>query len=171
MIMQGKPKEPRPGAARAPTRLWRNERGQLVFRADEQAEPVAGVRLARCFPWSFRDRYVSIRNAEGREICLLASLEDADAETRRAIEAELDAQEFLPKITAVHGVDDRFDVMAWTVQTDRGPIELQVKHSEDIRQLKDGRVLIKDHAGGVFEVPDPASLDPRSRRLLEDRLI
>ena len=56
----------------------------------------------------------------------------------------------VPQITAVHNVDDRFDVMAWEVQTDRGPIELQIKGSEDIRQFDEGRVVVKDEAGGGF---------------------
>jgi len=151
-------------------RLWRDERGRLVFRAAAEAEPVVGVQLARCFPWSLPDRYISIRDSNGGELCLLRSVEQAEPETRRIMEEELAAQEFVPRITAVHGVDDDFDVMAWRVQTDRGPIELQVKNVDDIRQLDERRVVIKDHAGGLFEVPDITLLDSRSRRLIEDHL-
>jgi carbon monoxide dehydrogenase subunit G len=101
---------------------------------------------------------------------LVRSLDDVEPQTRRVIEEELAAQEFIPRITAVTSVDDQFDVMAWQVETDRGPIELQIKGREDIRQLDDGRVVIKDHAGGMFEVADVSALDPRSRLLVEDQL-
>ncbi len=110
------------------------------------------------------------RDGEGRELELLPSLDAADPATRRVIEEELRAQEFLPRIIEILEVDDRFDVTSWTVRTDRGPADLQVQDSEDIRVLADGRVLMKDHAGGLFEIPDPAALDPRSRRLLEEHL-
>ena len=151
-------------------RLERDARGRLVFRAAEGASAVENVSVARCFPWSFREGYVSIRDADGRELCLVRSLDALAAETRRRIEEELGAQEFVPRITAVLEMDDRFDVMVWKVRTDRGPVDLQVEHAEDIRQLADGRVLIKDHSGGVYEVPDLRALDPRSRALLEDHL-
>lgn len=151
-------------------RLTRDAQGRLVFRPEEGAAPVEGVRVARCFPWSCRNAYLSVRDADGHEVCLLRSLDGVPKEARQQIEEELRAQEFLPRITAVTGMDDRFDVMVWSVITDRGPLELQVEHAEDVRQLADGRILIKDHTGGLFDIPDPAALDPRSRAILEDHL-
>lgn len=148
--------------------LRRNERGQLVFQAGPQSEPIIGVRVARCFPWSMPDRYISIRNDQGDELFLFQSLDQAEPQTRRLIEEELELLQFVPQITTVESVDDQFEVMSWKVQTDRGPVELQVKHAEDIRQLDEKRVLIRDHAGGLFEVRDITKLDPRSRRFIED---
>lgn len=150
--------------------LSRGASGRLVFRDGATGREVADARVARCFPWSLRGRYISIRDAEGQEICLARDLEEFPAETRAVVEEELAAQEFVPRITAIEDIDDEFDVMTWKVRTDRGLIELQVKDPDDVYRLDDGRVLIKDHAGGVFEVSDPSALDPRSRRLLEQRL-
>jgi hypothetical protein len=150
-------------------RLSRNERGQLVMQRDG-CEPLVGVRLARCFPWSRREGYLSIRDAEGNEVLLLETLLHLPAALRELIDAELAAQEFQPRITAVYKVEEQFGITTWTVQTDRGPVELQVKHAEDIRQLEGGRVLLRDHAGGLFEIPDLATLDPHSRKLVEARL-
>jgi hypothetical protein len=151
-------------------RIERDPKGRLTLRREGDAAPVAGVRVARCFPWSMPGRYVSLRDADGKEICLLRSLDTADPRTRRIIEEELNVQEFIPKITAIDRVCDNFGLMVWDVHTDRGPVELQVQHAEDVRQLDDGRVLIRDYAGGVFEVADAAALDPHSRMLLEQHL-
>lgn len=156
--------------AEAVVRLERNARGQLVLHRGGAGEPIVGVRVARCFPWSLPQQYISIRDEQGNELHLFESLKQAEPQTRQIIEQELAAQEFVPAITAVERIDDAFDVMTWQVQTDRGPVELQVKSDEDVRQLADGRVLIKDHAGGLFEVRDMQRLDSRSRRLLEDHL-
>ena len=150
--------------------LSRNERGQLVLRTAADTEPIENVRVAKCFPWSLRDRYVSIRDKEGNEQVLLPDLEGMSAETRRLIDQELDAQEFIPTITSVTSIDDNFGVMIWDVQTDRGPIELQIKTTDDIRRLDQRRILLKDHAGGLFEITDLAELDLQSQRLVEDNI-
>ena len=154
----------------AQLRLWRDDKGQLVLRTAPQAEPIENVRVARCFPWSRPNGYVSIRDKEGNEQAMLVDLERADAATGELIEQELEAQEFVPTITAVTAVDDSFGVMIWNVRTDRGPIELQIKTTDDIRRIDQQRVLLKDHAGGLFEIPDLAKLDAKSLRLVEDHM-
>ena len=154
----------------AQVRISRNERGQLVLRTAEDAEPIENVRVTKCFPWSLRDRYVSIRDKDGNEQVLLPDLGGMSAETRRLIDQELDAQDFIPTITSVAAIIDNFGVMIWDVQTDRGPVELQIKTTDDIRRLDQRRVLLKDHAGGLFEIRDLAELDPTSQRLVEDNI-
>ena len=151
-------------------RLRRDERGRLVLRTAPQAEPIENVRVARCFPWSLRDGYVSIRDHEDNERVLLADVQRAETDTRQLIEHELEVQEFIPAITAVEAIDDSFGVMIWNVRTDRGPIELQIKTNDDIRRIDQQRVLLKDHAGGLFEIPALAALDAKSQRLVEDHM-
>ena len=157
-------------------RLRRNPKGELVLHpgsggsGGSGVEPIVGVRVARCFPWSLRDQYVSVRDKEGHEQVLLHDLGELESQTRCLIEEELEAQDFIPLITAVEAVDDEFEVMAWQVQTDHGPIELQVKSTDDVIQLNDRRIVIKDHAGGLFEIADLTALDARSQRLVEDHM-
>jgi len=151
-------------------RLWRDERGRLVYRAAPEAETSENVRVARCFPWTRRDEYVSIRDKDEKELCLLRSLDGLAAETRRLIEEELNADEFAPRITAVERVETMFDLMTWKVRTASGPVELQVRQAEDVRQLDSGGVLIRDHAGGTFQIENVAELDARSRSLVEEHL-
>ncbi len=153
-------------------RLWRDARGHLAAldTSIENDKPIEEVRIARCFPWSQRDRYVSVRDGEGREIILLPTLDEVDDATRALIEEELTAQEFAPRVTAILEVEDGFDLTVWHVNTDRGPFEVHVKHTEDVRQMEDGSIIIKDHAGGKFAVDNPIALDLNSQRLIEERL-
>ena len=151
-------------------KLVRDSRGCLILHGGNGAKPVENVRVARCFPWSLPSRYVSIRNEDGEELCLFRSLDDATPSTRQIIEEELSVQEFVPQITAVVGIDDQTEVTVWQVETDKGPIELQVKTSDDIRRLDERRMLIKDYAGALFEIVDVTALDQKSRRLIDDQL-
>lgn len=157
------------GETRDARRLSRDEQGRIVLHREDD-EPLAGVRVARCFPWSLPDRYFSVRDPDGQEVWLIKTIDELGDESRAVIEQELTAQEFLPNITKVNSVVERFDVTAWDVETDRGPIELRIKHSEDVRMLESGRVVIRDHAGGLFAVPDLSQLDEKSQRLIEDHL-
>ena len=151
-------------------KLVRDPRGWLVLYRGNGAKAVGNVRVARCFPWSMPDRYVSIRNEDGEELCLFQSLDDAAPETRQIIEEELADQEFIPRITAVTGIDDQTEVTVWQVETDKGSIQLQVKTSDDIRRLDEKRMLIKDYAGAIFEIVDVTALDQKSRRLIDAQL-
>jgi hypothetical protein len=141
----------------------RDDRGRLALRKGDD-EPVENVRVARCFPWTNRGEYISVRNADGKELHLLRTLDGIDADSRALIDQELTAQEFFPRITAVLSTEQRFDLTLWQVETDRGPTALRVKDSEDIRHLDDKRILVKDRAGGLFEIADFGALDPRRRR-------
>jgi len=150
--------------------ISRNERGQLVYRRDKNTSPVENVRLSKCFPRSLRNQYISIRDSEGQEVCLVRTMDDFSPATRRVVEEEFRCQEFIPQITSIDSIVEEFDVMIWKIQTDCGPIEIQVKDPDDVRRLDNGTILIKDYAGSIFEIADVTRLDPKSRRILDQRL-
>ncbi|MBN1344904.1 MAG: DUF1854 domain-containing protein [Phycisphaerae bacterium] len=151
-------------------KLKREQDGKLTFFPGDGRAPTKDCRIARCFPWTEPDRFISIRDKEGNELHLFGSIENVPAESRGVVEDELRAQEFVPRIRRVHAIDDTFEIMIWKADTDRGPVEFQVKDDEDIRVLGDDYVVVKDHTGMLFEIPDLRSLDERSRGLVEDRL-
>jgi hypothetical protein len=125
------------------------------------------VRLRRAFPWSAPDRYVSVRDAEGKELLLIDSLEPLDVGRRTVIERALGDASFVPRITSVEDVDVRFGYQQWKVTTDRGPAEFRVQEREDIRFMPDGRFRIKDADGTVYELIKLDELDESSRRAVE----
>ena len=57
-------------------RIERNSAGDLVLYLRGLDAPTVGVTLARCFPWTLPESYISVRSAEGREIVLLTTLEE-----------------------------------------------------------------------------------------------
>ena len=133
----------------------------------EGHDDVADVRVRRAFPWSDPGRFISIRSSEGKELVLVEDLAALQAEQRKIIEDALASSVFIPKITHVDEVDDRFGHQQWKVRTDRGPAEFRVQEREDIRFLPDGRFAIRDADGTVYELTSIAHLDDHSRRAVQ----
>ena len=90
-------------------KLERNAKGELVAYVDGGAEPITNVKLARCFPWSLGDEYISVCDRDGKEIMLLSTLEAVDAPTRAMIQEELRDKYFAPKIRRVTDYKAEFD--------------------------------------------------------------
>jgi hypothetical protein len=146
--------------------LFQDDQGRLVLRRPG-VDDVVDVRVRRAFPWSEPAAFVSIRDAEGKELLLIDSVEPLDAGRRSVIEGALGDTSFVPRITAVQDVDVRFGYQQWKVKTDRGPAEFRVQEREDIRFLPDGRFRIKDADGTVYELVRLDELDEASRRAVE----
>ena len=140
--------------------------GKLILRRPGQ-EDVVDVRLRRAFPWSEPSRFISVRDADGKELLLIDDLEQLDGRRRKMIEDWLADTSFIPRIVAVDEVDVRFGYQQWKVRTDRGPAAFRVQEREDIRFLPDGRFRIKDADGTVYEMVSLADLDEPSRRAVE----
>jgi hypothetical protein len=149
-----------------PFELTEDEQRRLILRRPGRDDAV-DVRLRRAFPWSAPDRYVSVRDAEGKELLLIDSLEPLDVGRRTVIERALGDASFVPRIISVQDVDVRFGYQQWKVTTDRGPVEFRVQEREDIRFMPDGRFRIKDADGTVYELVRLEELDEASRRAVE----
>ena len=148
-------------------RLERNGRGELVLHLPGNDEPVANVGVARCFPWSLRREYVSIRDGEGKELVLLKTLEGLDDGTVELIDQELRDRFFVPRIARIVKHSAEFGVISITAETDRGEVDFQMRDREDVRLLAGHRAVFRDVDGNVYEVADVDALDAASRRHLE----
>lgn len=149
-----------------PFELIEDARGRLVLKRPGQ-DDVEDVRIRRAFPWSHRDRYISLRTSDGKEILMISNLAEVPAGVRAVIDRSLSNTVFIPKITRIDEVDIRFGYQQWKVQTDRGPIEFRVQEREDIRFLNDGRFSLKDADGNIYEMPSLNELDEHSQKAVE----
>jgi hypothetical protein len=145
-------------------RVERNGVGQLVAHVPGREEPVVDARVARCFPWSLPETYVSIRTKDGKEVVLLNTLADLDEASRKIVEAELQEKVFNPKILKIVAYKEEFGVTSITATTDRGEVTFQVRSRDDVRMLGPRRALFRDADGTTYELPDFSALDPASRR-------
>ena len=125
------------------------------------------VRPLRALPLSAPHRWIFLVNAEDKEIGALADVAGLAADSRAALESELDLAYFSTRVTRIVGVRSRHGVTTWDLETERGPKTIHVKDRGDIRHLPGGHILFADVYGMKYEIPALAQLDQRSRDFIE----
>jgi hypothetical protein len=153
-------------AAQGHFSLSHDDWGRLVL-IDDQGRRYIGVDPVRAFPITHPTRWISICDAEGREVVAIESLDKLAPTIRQTLEDELALREFIPVIGRIVRVSTDSFPSDWDVNTDRGPIRFTVDNEEDIRRLGPGRVMITDARRLRYQVRDVGALDSHSRRLLE----
>jgi len=149
-------------------RIVRNAAGQLEAHVSGRDGTVVDARVARCFPWSLPDCYVSIRDKDGKEVVLLKSLEELDPASRLIAQEELHDKVFNPKIRRILDHKNDFGVISITADTDRGQVTFQVRSRDDIRFLTPTQALFRDADGNIYELADVTRLDAASRKWLAE---
>jgi len=121
----------------------------------------------RCFPYSFSNKYISLRDSNGDEIGIISDLASLNREYRRWIEEELEIRYFTPRITSVKSIRRRFGCIEWNVDTDRGPKKFMTRAMHDTMvEVDPERFLVLDVDENRFELIFSA-LDPTSRGKVE----
>jgi len=141
---------------------WRRD-GQLWAARDGDERP---VRVRRLFPWTAEARHVSLRDVEDSEFALVGPREPLDAASASVLDEALAAAGFVLEVTAVLGIDEEVEVRAWSVRTRQGARTFQTHLDDWPRETPGEGLLIRDVAGDLYHVPDPAALDAKSRELL-----
>ena len=143
-----------------------NEAGELILQT---AGGPRTVRAFRSFPWTAPQKFVVLREdveEDAQELATIEDLGDLSPETRQVIERWLEHHTFIPRITRVLEVKAGNTAMLYRIETDRGPRRIKVMEREDMRPLADGRTLIRDADGVVYELPPIKSLDQHSQEQL-----
>lgn len=127
--------------------------------------PVA-VRLRQCFPWSEPQRHLSLRDDEEQEVALVHDPSTLDDESRQALEQAMAEAGFVLEVTRVLEIEEEVEIRQWTVETAQGSRSFQTHLDEWPRVLPMGGLLIRDVAGDLYRLADPAKMDRKSRELL-----
>lgn len=126
------------------------------------------ISLHRAFPFSYGDKFISVRDKEGKEIGLIKEISDFDEETIMLFDEELKRRYFLPLIRSITSIKEEFGYSYWTVITDMGAKKFIVKKdNSSFINIKDNRILILDVDGNRYEISDYTKLDNRSYKLIE----
>ena len=150
-------------------RLFRDRFDDLNLEL-EDGRTLKPVTAHRAFPIS-ADGFVVLKDREGKELGVVQQVSELDPSSREVVMAGLERSYFTPRITRVTAIKEEFHVPKWEVETDRGPRVFEIRSSRsDIRNLGNGRVLIRDADGNRYEIPDHRQLDPASRALVESHV-
>ena len=144
--------------------LERRSDGQLWLIRDGET---SAVRISRCFPWSARTKYISLRNDDRRELWLIEDPAQLEPDTRRVLEDALVEADFVFEVERIIDIDEEIEIRCWKVATAQGLRQFQTKRDEWPRVVPGGGVLVRDVAGDLYYVREPDALDEKSRSLLE----
>ena len=139
--------------------------GRLLVTLPDGTKYV-GVTPVRCFPYTAPTTLVSLLDASGREVALLADLSSLAAGPRAVLEAELTRREFMPSIQRIVEVSDGAEPSTWRVVTDRGETTFVLPSEDNVRRVGAGAVLA-DVNGVRFRIGDLGALDARGRRVMQ----
>ncbi|MBQ7364794.1 MAG: DUF1854 domain-containing protein [Clostridia bacterium] len=135
------------------------------IKGEEQDHGV--IKLRRLFPFEELWCDITVMNAAGEEIGVIASLEPF-GDTKALLVNELERVYFTPKISKIYSMKDKYGFSSWDVETDIGRITFSVKDTfRSIISLGQGRAIITDVDGSRYEIPDATKLDKSSYKKVE----
>lgn len=130
-------------------------------------ERVENVTPVRAFPLSSPERWVAIRDRQGRELVLIKDPAMLPTSVRTLLDQELARREFSPRILQIYNIHRADYGIDWEVETDRGRVSFRVEGDESIRELGERGTVIIDSSGIRYRIFDVNELDRASRRRLE----
>jgi Domain of unknown function (DUF1854) len=140
--------------------------GRLVL-IDSSGRRHSGVEPVRAFPIADPQHWISICDAEGRELVLVEDLAKIPQQVRQVLEDELARREFVPHVRRIVKVSTDVEPSEWDVETDRGRTRFMLNSSDDVRRLSPTSALLIDVHGTRYLIEDTRQLDAASRRVLE----
>ena len=143
--------------------LERRADGQLWATRDGEERT---VRVRRCFPWSEPGRLLSLRDHDDEEVALVVDPTTLDARSRASLEEALVEAGFVLHVTRVRQIEEEVEIRRWHVETREGPRRFVTRLDDWPRALPGGGLLIRDVAGDLYQLADPARVDRESRALL-----
>lgn len=157
--------------ANAPTfgtfTLERDVWGQLALTLAD-GRRLDGVEVARAFPISAPEEYISICDAEGHEVLCIEDPSTLPPSLWGMLDEELSRREFVPLVIRIDEVLADTDPSQWSLETDRGPTTFLMDDSDsDVRRLGPNRILLVDTHGIRYLISDTRRLDNHSRRILD----
>ena len=125
----------------------------------------------RLFPLSGKDKYISLLDSQGTEQAVIRDLRTLPKQDQEIIEECLEEYYLIPKIHTILNIEQKFGVVAFYTETDRGPAKIELRGNlQGLKLLYGGRVLLRDNNDNRYEIPDLAKIDNRSRQLIDSYL-
>lgn len=130
-------------------------------------ERLEGLVARRLFPVTGADRYISLVDENGHERAIVRDPAGLMPDSRAALAAALEEYYLVPHIRKIRQIEEKFGLIRIVAETDRGVCRFEIgDRTQGIKQLFDGRVLLRDTNDDRYEVEDIRLLDKKSRDIL-----
>ena len=159
-MRMGRPQRVYPTQPTHPTHPTLTTGADGRLRAEVGGRAVSVV-VRRCFPWSEPAKFISLRDDENTEIVLVEDPASLDEQSRLVLEQALAAAGFVLEVTRVVAVEEEIEIRHWTVETKQGKRTFQTHLDDWPRELPMGGLLIRDVAGDLYHLANPAAMDQR----------
>lgn len=129
---------------------------------------IENLEPRRLFPFSNKNMYITLLDAEEKEVALIRDFDEVDEASRKVLSDCFEDYYLIPEITRVCDVIVKNGTMKMVVETDRGKITFQIRNRHhDIKMFRGtGRIIIRDFNDNRYEIKDYRKLDAKSQRLL-----
>jgi len=144
-------------------RVLKKENGLLFVHYGERE---VEVHIKQCFPWSGPGEFLSLRDKDDNEACLIENIHDLDAESQKIIREELSFSQFVLKVKKIVEIKEDVELRQFRVITDQGERVFQTKLEDWPEVLEHGVILIEDLAGDLFRIDNWHKLDQKSKKEL-----
>jgi len=106
----------------------------------------------------------------GNELGMIKNLDELDKDARKLLEEELRKRYFTPLIREIKSISDKFGVVEWEVETDRGPKKFITRSLHDSLKESGTGLIVTDMENNRYEIRDHSQLDPHSLAILTKRI-
>lgn len=129
------------------------------------------VFLHRAFPFDNPFEYISVLDADQKEIGLIRDVGVFETEVQEYLKAELGRKYFAQKLSKIIGIKERYGFSYWKAATEDGE-EITFTLQDTFRSImkvggESKRIFIIDIDGNRYEIPDLEKLEFKSYKKLE----
>ncbi len=126
------------------------------------------IFLHRAFPFDYPYAYISVLDADSKELGLIADVNELGEETAEMLRAELDRKYYTPVIKQILSLKDKFGFSYWKVVTDEGELNFTLRDTfQSLMKVGGTRIFVNDIDGNRYEIPNIEELDRKSFRKIE----
>ena len=122
------------------------------------------VQALRAFPLSAPDSHIVLRDGAGKELGIIERLSAVDEPHRTLLTQSLNKYYFLPRVTKINALKERYGAAIWDIETDRGPIVINTSHLIDaLTEMDNGLYILRDTDGNRYEISEVEKMDEASQ--------
>ncbi|MGN1346253.1 MAG: DUF1854 domain-containing protein [Eubacteriales bacterium] len=139
-----------------------NEEGETETKTYDR------IFLHRAFPFDHPYAYISVLDADSRELGIIADVDALGEDAAALLRAELERKYYTPVIRKILSLKDKFGFSYWKVLTDEGELSFTLRDTfQSLMKVGGTRIFVNDIDGNRYEIPNIEELDRKSYHKIE----